>query len=258
MEAKELRNTRKLRRPALCWAAEWGLLDLARILLDNGANINACCELGETPLHKTIPQSPWGGAVAAPDQAMIKLLLDHGADVNAATELGKTGLHFAAANGDCSTIKLFLEYENEVDQVGPGQGKTALKHAVDNDHVYAACFLLGKGADVNFRSIHGETPLHWVAMASYPDRELMMPFFKMLIERGADVNAQDDLGKTPLHHLACTDDLATCGFMKLLLDNGADLDRLDSDGKKSFDGLSYTEVIPEFISMLQERGLWQG
>lgn len=67
-------------------AAQKGRTDLARLLLDHGANVNikgGGIEI--TPLH-------W----AAGHVEVAKLLITNGADVNAKDKYGATPLHYAA------------------------------------------------------------------------------------------------------------------------------------------------------------------
>jgi uncharacterized protein len=76
-------------------------LDIARRLLELGANVNARQENGLTALHE----------VAATGQIeFAKLLLAHNADVNAKTDAGKTPLMFAIAAGQPEMANLLREY----------------------------------------------------------------------------------------------------------------------------------------------------
>lgn len=58
--------------------------------------------------------------------------------------------------------------------------------------------LLSYGADVNFRSVGGQTPLHWILLKNLPGNsrsEIVMP----LLDNDASVNVQDVRGLTPLY-----------------------------------------------------------
>jgi ankyrin repeat protein len=65
-----------------------GHVDLARLLMEHGADVAAQDEVGETPLH----QASSGGHVD-----LAQLLIDHGADAAAQGEYGLTPLHQAFA-----------------------------------------------------------------------------------------------------------------------------------------------------------------
>jgi ankyrin repeat protein len=71
-------------RPALHWAAENGLIDIAALLIEQGADPDETDHFGNTALHL---------GLAYPD--MIELLLASGADVNARNAMGNTPLHLA-------------------------------------------------------------------------------------------------------------------------------------------------------------------
>ena len=86
---------------ALHLAAFFGQADVARLLADRGADVDAVAEnpLRVTPLHS---------AAAARQTEIARLLLEHGADPNARQEGGFTPLHAAAQNGDEELAKLLL------------------------------------------------------------------------------------------------------------------------------------------------------
>ena len=67
----DVNATDVLDRTALHYAAEWGRLEAAILLLEHGADVNSSDEVGNTPLHD---------AVATGSIQMVKLLLKHGAD----------------------------------------------------------------------------------------------------------------------------------------------------------------------------------
>jgi ankyrin repeat protein len=82
-------------RPALHWAAENGLTEIAKLLLDQGAEVNARDNFANTPLHL---------AVRFPE--MVELLLARGAQVGARNAFGNTPLHLAV--GDRRVVELLL------------------------------------------------------------------------------------------------------------------------------------------------------
>lgn len=67
-------------------AAAAGQLEIAKVLIAQGANVNARAATGFTALHE---------AAANGDIPFATLLLEHSADVNAKTDDGKTALSFA-------------------------------------------------------------------------------------------------------------------------------------------------------------------
>ncbi len=110
-------------------------VEIATLLIRNGANVNATNHNGETPLHTV------KGA------AVIRLLLDHGAAVNVWDHglLKRTPLHYFALLGDLECVKVLLEHEAQRDALD-GSGETPLDVAVFFGNEEVVEFLLQKGA----------------------------------------------------------------------------------------------------------------
>ncbi len=139
----------------LCDAAYDGNLSEVKILIDNGANVNATNENGWTSL---IIASEYGQSEVA------KLLLGNGANMNYENK-GWTALMFAAQEGQSKVTKVLLENGANVDHklekkemdekealleaiTGQnGWGWTALMIAVSEGHGEVAKILLGCGAN---------------------------------------------------------------------------------------------------------------
>ena len=79
--------------------------NVAAVLLDRGAEVNAKTNNGWTPLHEAALN---GHATVA------ALLLDRGAEVNAKTNNGWTPLHEAALNGHATVAALLLDRGAEI------------------------------------------------------------------------------------------------------------------------------------------------
>ena len=94
---------------ALHGAAFGGHVDVARLLVSKGADVNARDEHGSTPLHKTtaVLYSP---EAAAGQYAVAELLLLNGADVNARTDGGTTALRRAIHAGRYKLAALFRQH----------------------------------------------------------------------------------------------------------------------------------------------------
>jgi ankyrin repeat protein len=89
--------------PPLGLAIFFGHPELAKALIDRGADINAAAKNPQrvAPVH---------AAATVRDRATMRLLLEHGADPNARQQIGFTPFHSAASRGDIEMAKLLIEF----------------------------------------------------------------------------------------------------------------------------------------------------
>ncbi len=103
----------------LHFAATYGHLELARVLLAHGAEVDDATP-GETPLDR---------AVIMHDVPMATLLLEHGANPDHPSAAGLTALHRAAIRGHTEVVRLLLAHRANALACDPS-GRTALDWAV--------------------------------------------------------------------------------------------------------------------------------
>ena len=123
---------------ALKWVGN-NKIEIIKLLIENGADVNTRDEGGKMPLH------------FANKVEMAKLLIDNGADVNTRDEGGKMPLHFA---NKVEMAKLLIDNGADVNTRDEG-GNTPLHFA---NKVEMAKLLIDNGADVNAMSNKGQTP----------------------------------------------------------------------------------------------------
>ncbi|KAK3262073.1 hypothetical protein CYMTET_29052, partial [Cymbomonas tetramitiformis] len=165
------------RRP-LHAAAEKGMVEMVRDLVDKGAEVDA--EDGEG--HTALTQALAGGKEAA-----ARALLEAGAGVDAGT--GQRPLHAAAMKGTVEMVRELVEKGAEVD-AEDREGCTALTVALAFGQEAAARALLEAGAGVNAGT--GRRPLHTAAEKG------MVEMVRELVEKSAEVDAEDREGCTAL------------------------------------------------------------
>jgi ankyrin repeat protein len=144
--------------------------DVARLLVEHGADLNARNLGGETPLHL---------AARLRDTSIALLLLDHGADANPRDSDGDTPLMKAAM--ECSA---------------KGMVELLVSHGADvnakNNAGEAPLLLATRVAQTN---IPGQTPPEFANRIAEMNRS---PVVEFLLMHGADVNAQTNRGETAL------------------------------------------------------------
>ena len=90
---------------ALDYCALWGKVELARLLLEHGADVNALAyenNHGQTP---PVMLAAWEGGLDVP-----KLLIENGADANAVSSNGVTPLSTAKKHGKLDRVDLLKQF----------------------------------------------------------------------------------------------------------------------------------------------------
>ena len=126
---------------ALHWAAYNDDLEMVRILLASGANINATTREGAlTPLFMACTNG---------DAPMIEALLKAGADAKSTKSNGTTALMIAAASGNPEAVKVLLDHGADVNAKEGAHGQTALMFAAALNRDAVIKLLLQHSADAN-------------------------------------------------------------------------------------------------------------
>jgi ankyrin repeat protein len=140
-------------RTRLHQAAVFGNADLARLLIELGADVDADYH-GATPL--TFAASKGGTAV-------ITALLDHGADPNPLDVEGKTPLLRAVEVGAAAAAEALLARGADAGVVEPETGEGLLHVAALSGSVDIVSALLDRGLPVDAADGKGKTPLYYAA-----------------------------------------------------------------------------------------------
>ena len=212
---------------ALMWAVAAGHPDVARALIEAGADVH-------TKTH-------------APAGFTPALYSEAGYGINVTSKGGFTALMFAAQQGNVDSARILLDAGADVNERNPDHGN-ALVIAAASGHEVLALFLLENGADPNAADVYGVTALHYSVQRGLaeirffetdelyrPPSRNMPDLPRALLAHGANPNAQIEhslliyhaqppgsanmVGATPFFLAAIVGDIR---LMRLLAVGGAD------------------------------------
>jgi ankyrin repeat protein len=212
----------------LIWSAEYGRQEVVRLLLEQGADVNANDRRKRTALY-------W--AVGNRDEAIVRLLLKHHADVNSRDDGGREVLPRAVWDQQIAIVQLLVEYEADVNaRADTGGYRTAEEWSVLHEAAYNGTekiveLLLKFGASIRAETTKGQTALHMAAKNGHAGavKQLLLALERKnssLMRAATD--RKNNKGKTPLHQAAKN---GQDEVVQLLLRHNVDVSLTDNDGR---------------------------
>ncbi|KAI8725570.1 hypothetical protein NCS52_00128400 [Fusarium sp. LHS14.1] len=215
-DTSPLSSTHKGGRYPLHFACLRGHRDIADLLLQRGADIDARGKNGATPLddacfqgHKDVVEllisrgantqmgdydgwSPVRTAVAYENLDIVEMLLNaNPANISKGDDGGETPLHVASKKGNVDIMNLLLERGADIDK--PDDDRETPLHAASRWGMEKSVrLLLKEKAKTDRTNNDGETPLH---VASRRGHESVVA---VLVKEYDDIDEVDNNGKTPL------------------------------------------------------------
>jgi ankyrin repeat protein len=162
-------------------AARSGTLEIARLLIARGADVNLKDGSGSTALNSAVDRG---------HAAIVDLLLAAKIDPNTVNEYMQSPLSNAAAAGNLEIVEKLLEAKAKSEL--PGLALTPMMFAAFAGNGDLIRLLARHGADVDYATQYGQTALTSAITAGKPD------MVKLLIELKANVNQKTPDGDTPL------------------------------------------------------------
>lgn len=234
-------------------AAIHGKLDLAKLLLDKGARVNAVTASRDTALLYAIRHG---------HAHLANWLIDKSADVSHCNRHGHVPLARAAAKGMASVVARLLEHGADVERVG--NDGNLLEIAFDSgsrETVQTVLAHLG-ASEQGRKGLNDDLYLKGYKSMMHPDDKYLAEL-TMLLDAGADANTvifKGD-GKTTLLMFLARE---TNGKMpngvrvaELLIERGAMLDLVDGQGRTALE-LARERGYQPMIDLLRPTTCWAG
>jgi len=122
-----------------------GDAEIAKLLIEKGADVNAKDQDDKTPLHSASENG---------HLKVVDLLIKEGADVNVENKvLGETPLNFAVNKGHLDIAKLLIENKADVNVKNKIWGETPLCMALESRQLDVAKLLISNGASLSMREV---------------------------------------------------------------------------------------------------------
>jgi ankyrin repeat protein len=208
-------------------AAWQGRVDIVRLLIAAGADVNAGRDRGRTPLYDA--GHVLGGQG---EEDVVKILLAHGAQIlSGNTRENEELLCFGVEHGMRDLVEKVLGAGATPNAMGCTSGRSVLGEAVARGDKEIAELLIAHGADVDRKDALGMTPLHYARRWSKDVAEL-------LLAKGADVNTTG-----AFRHAVVADEKE---IVELFLAHGADVNAKDRTGKTALDeaiALGHRDIV---------------
>ncbi|XP_071150632.1 uncharacterized protein [Mytilus edulis] len=211
-------------------ACAGGHKDTVELLLQNNADVNQCNTYGTPPLCV---------ACTGGHKDTVELLLQNNADVNQCNTYGTPPLCVACTGGHTDTVELLLQNNADVSQCNTF-GMSPLYMACEGGHTETVDLLFQNKADVNQCDWNGRSPLYVACEIGHKD------IVELLLQKKAEINLCHENGESPLY-LACK--RRHTDIVELLLQNNADVNRCNENGKSPLYGACegiYTR-LPEVL-----------
>ena len=216
-------------------------INIMKLLIENGANINYTDENGFNPLNI---------AIESGDMELTKFLITNGANVNSLMQDGVSLIGYAIAQNNMDLLQMLIENGANVNYTnGDSWANTPLQTASRLGLDNVVRILLTRNVDINAVDINGNTALHTAALNS------QLSVVKLLLEKNPNLDIQNKVGNTALHLAVISGNIDIVGELVL---KGANTRIRNNDGKyprdiaRANNSAAIFEVLREAENKLSE------
>lgn len=215
-------------------ACDSNIIDLVKLLISKGADINHKDENGQSPFHKLVKGATANSCSNENEKKFnfLQELINLGSNIESVDNDNSTPLYSALVNGNIDTIHFLLSNGADINApriktLGPmlfyilecceGNDIAMFKKLIEYKYF----------SDINEVDSNGQNCLHKVVLSKYN-----LDYVKFFVELGVNVNAQDSQGNTPLHILGS---LGYANIYKIgfLIKRGANVYVENNNGEKA-------------------------
>lgn len=233
--------------PALLLATQFNHNEIAKLLIDNKADVNMKSDDQEFPLLQAISNN---------NKVLVDLYLKAGANVDEKDAAGTTPLLEAAGESGYKSIFDMILAKNPETQVKDNMGYNILHYASRYNSTETARYIISKNlVDINSTTNDGVTAL--MLAATKGDVKIV----DLLLKNKANVNLADTKGDTALHYAAicecgsecdcapgaCKSQNSCIEVAKLLIKSGANMQTEDNEGYTP-EALAETYDKPQLVT----------
>ena len=200
-------------------ASKSGNLELVRLLIQEGADVNAQDEDGESPLH---------AAMARGDNYNVaRTLIENGGDLSSKAVDGKTPFHTIFSN----TIGQVLMRDDWLENMQPDSEAMSISHYLAWSSK-STPEILQRGlsydnVDVFSADAYGRTCLHLAA--SRGNLGVLSYLVRQVSSSSGVVEQRDNQGRTPIHYAA--ESSRAAAVIDILVGRGCDIHAVDNTGR---------------------------
>lgn len=154
-------------------------IEIIKLLIAYGADINFCNYEGETPLLIALRCG----------YINLSIFIDLGMDIFIKNHENLTALHIASQSGDVKSVTILIERGLDIHDSDNKMLATPLHYAAMNCQFEVIDILIKAGADIEARDVLGNTPLLLACNAAYTWKDKTIKSVQALIQAGADIHA---------------------------------------------------------------------